>query len=220
MVKKIHQTWKDKDIPNDVYPVAWQDSWKNMSKSWDYQLWTDEDNERLVRDHYKDFWAGYKSIDRGVIKSDIARILILHKHGGIYADLDFICLKSFDKIIRPFGDQIILGAHKQEKAPIPNAWMYSPPEKSFWISVIADALIGWKSGERQPEKIAGPDRLHWALMAYMPEHVRLPYSYVYPHVWGCAESEKHSSESDWSSVKGLRKAYPQSFAVTSWQHNW
>lgn len=220
LVKKIHQTWKDKDIPHEIYSKFWVDSWRRMTGGWDYKLWTDSDNDTLVKDHYPQFYKDYRKIDRGVVRSDIARVLILHRHGGIYADLDFVCLKPFGRILSPFSDLMVFGTHKQDQAPIPNAWMYSPPGVPFWLKMIEDAFKDWKAGQRQPEKIAGPDRLHWALMAYKPEHVRLPYEYVYPHAWGCPHSEKRCNSSDWSSLEGLRRSYPDSYAITGWAHNW
>lgn len=64
MVKIIHQTWVDEDIPRNIYKQEWQDSWKNMSPDWDYMFWTDEDNERLIRDEYPSFWVPFRRLTK------------------------------------------------------------------------------------------------------------------------------------------------------------
>lgn len=216
----IHQTWKVKDYPKDIYNPSWQASWIDNHPEWDYMFWTDDDNEKLVKDYYPQFYDRYMAIDRGVVKSDIARVLYLHRHGGIYADMDFICLRPFDGLLDVVGEFIVVGQHDQAAQPLPNAWMYSPPDESFWLRYVTDSLADWDAGQRKVESIAGPDRLLWAIAKYRPWHVQLPPPMVYPRAWGKREHDHIARDVNWSDIADIKKNYPESFAVTPWSHGW
>lgn len=91
--KIIHQTWKSTEIP-----PRWQrfrDAWKKFHPGWEFRLWTDEDNRRLVERDYTAFLQLYDSYAYPVQKADFARILYLHKFGGVYADLDLEPLRPW-----------------------------------------------------------------------------------------------------------------------------
>lgn len=220
MIKAIHQTWKTKDVPADTYPEVWRQSWRSTHPTWDYALWTDEDNDALVREKYPEMWEAYCRIDRGVVKSDIARVLYLHWYGGLYVDLDFVCLRSFEPLLQALGDYIIVGKHAQLAQPFPNAWMYSPPGESFWIDYAMDSLADWDKGQRKVEQVAGPDRLLWCLEKYKPDVVILPPVMIYPFAWGNIEHTEKADQLNWRAMGDLREAYPKSLAVTRWCHNW
>ena len=222
----IHQTWKDYDVPRHIYKESWQESWKNMNPEWEYKFWTDEDNERLVRDDYPMFWDTFKKVEKGVVKSDLCRPLYLHKYGGMYADMDFICLKDMTPLLDLLGNCIVLGKHNNPRQPLPNAWMYSPRGDGFWLNVSYDSFIDIDNhiSSRTPfqsvEKIAGPDRLNWAVKTHRPNHTELAHNLVYPRAWGVEECDNHASNVNWDSVEDIKRAYPDSFAVTPWTHNW
>lgn len=221
MVKIIHQTWKNADIPEDRYPAIWRQSWRDAHPGWEYRFWTDEDNERLVRDHYPSFAEDFAAIDRGVVKSDVARALYLHRHGGMYADLDFVCLRPFDGLLGVLGRHIVVGRHAQGAQPFPNAWMYSPPGRPFWLALVGDALNDWAFNKvRKPEQVAGPDRLNWCLDKYRPDHAVLPCDIVHPFAWGDAAGTEKAMAIDRNDLDALRAAYPHSLAVTFWSHGW
>jgi len=221
LVKIIHQTWVDEDIPRNIYKQEWQDSWKNMSPDWDYMFWTDEDNERLIRDEYPSFWDTFQKVDKGVVKSDLCRILYLHKYGGIYADMDFICLRDMAPLLSPLGGHIVLGTHNNPRQPLPNAWMYSPKGDQFWLTMAHDSFRDLQNNvERSIEQIAGPDRLNWAVETHRPNHTELAHNLVYPRAWGVEECDKHASRVDWDKIEAVKRAYPNSLAVTTWSHNW
>lgn len=219
MERIIHQTWKDENIP-DCYPHVWQESWRRDYPEWEYRFWTDEDNQELVSTFYREFEGTYDKIARGVVKSDIARMLYLHRFGGIYADLDFVSLRSIEPLLAELSDFIVVGKHDQPKQPFPNAWMYSPPDLDFWLALVEDSLRDWRQGQRKVECIAGPDRLKWGLQKYKPDHVALPYPCIYPHPWGNSTAASLARSIDWQDLDQLRDAYPQGYAVTKWRHNW
>ena len=95
--KIIHQTWKDSAIPDSCQPYA--HSWKHRHPKWKYKLWTDEDNRLFIRSRHPDYLDTYDSFPANIHRADVIRYFILFHYGGLYVDLDFECLKSFDSLV-------------------------------------------------------------------------------------------------------------------------
>ncbi|MDH5588773.1 MAG: glycosyltransferase [Gemmatimonadota bacterium] len=90
----IHQTWKTHAIPSRFHGPA--ESWRRRHPEWEYRLWTDDDLDAFVREEYPRLYGLYRSYPRHIMRVDAARYMILHRMGGLYADLDVECLRSFD----------------------------------------------------------------------------------------------------------------------------
>jgi mannosyltransferase OCH1-like enzyme len=90
--QKIHFIWLGSPLPLPCKLII--DSWKRFHPSWTVKVWTDADvanfsfRNKAVYDQAKNFGE----------KADILRYEILYSFGGIYADIDFECLKPFDSI--------------------------------------------------------------------------------------------------------------------------
>jgi len=83
---------KSDDLPKR-YRRA-HDSWLQQAPSWEHHIWTDSDNRALIAAHYPWFLATYDSYDELVQRSDASRFFILHRYGGLYADLDIEALRD------------------------------------------------------------------------------------------------------------------------------
>ncbi|MCP3875404.1 MAG: hypothetical protein GY699_19900, partial [Desulfobacteraceae bacterium] len=105
-----------------------------------------------------------ESIDKIIKKCDAARYFILHKYGGIYADLDTVCIQPIDKLINDFSLEsfdIIFSEETQDsnrekhwKANIKklvfqkysisqfvgNAIIISKPSVNFWIDFLRECF--------------------------------------------------------------------------------
>ena len=83
----------------------WHSSWSMCNDSWfqhfdsrefQFKIWDDEYSlENFVRNFYPEFLDSYLLLPHKIMKIDIARLLILHKFGGIYRDMDYYVLKNF-----------------------------------------------------------------------------------------------------------------------------
>lgn len=93
----VHQIWLGSEVPEKFY--NWMKSWTNM-QGWEYKLWTEKDVEslNLYNQEIYDLSNNYGE------KSDILRLEILKKYGGLYVDVDFECIKPqiFDELHRSF----------------------------------------------------------------------------------------------------------------------
>jgi mannosyltransferase OCH1-like enzyme len=98
--RTIHQIWGMRD--RGELPTRFQQSeasWKHCHPDWKYILWGPERIEDLIREHYPDFENLFRLYPEWIQRADAARYLILHHHGGIYSDLDIICLQSFAELL-------------------------------------------------------------------------------------------------------------------------
>jgi len=97
--KIIHQIWiHDADLPLNVYKKTDIQSWQVMNPEWKYVLWDKAACDEIISTSFPEMKNAYSRASY-VIKSDICRVAILIKYGGIYTDLDTLCLKSYDDTI-------------------------------------------------------------------------------------------------------------------------
>ncbi|MFU8820501.1 MAG: glycosyltransferase family 32 protein [Gammaproteobacteria bacterium] len=93
--KILHQIWINADKP-DLPPefARYRDTWLERHPDWEYRLWNLENLDFEPRCanllHQAQHYAQM---------ADLLRIEILHRHGGVYVDVDFECLQSIDRIL-------------------------------------------------------------------------------------------------------------------------
>jgi hypothetical protein len=80
-----------------------RESWENYNPDWTIQL-VDENN---LKDFVTDIDYVYRESISPQAKSDIIRLALLRKHGGVWADATLLCMQPLDKwvpdAIRPAG---------------------------------------------------------------------------------------------------------------------
>lgn len=140
----IHQTWKSADLQSCTDPVfrdyalRSQVSWKQFHPDFEYMFWTDEDMERFVSTHYKWFYPTWKQFDVHIKRIDTARYCWLHYFGGMYCDLDMICIKNVEPTL--VGQQMVSYkttlSMKNSLIFAGNAWMASVKEHPIWIEML------------------------------------------------------------------------------------
>ncbi len=113
----------------------WHPVWEICHKSFDVfsgerRLWDDKDGiNNLVKNNYKEYYSLYKSFPKHIMRIDFARLCILHKFGGVYADLDVYCYKDFNNMIMKDRFNIVEAPYGD--VPVENAIMYAPAGCSF-----------------------------------------------------------------------------------------
>ena len=89
---KIHFIWLGSPLPTQYIPII--QSWIDYNPECTVKIWTDADAETFNFEN-KDMFN--QETNYGA-KSDILRVAILEREGGIYADIDQECLKSMKSI--------------------------------------------------------------------------------------------------------------------------
>ncbi len=211
----IHQTWKTKDVPEKLR--AYQQTWLNMHPGWQHILWTDNDIEEFIQKEYEWFYQTWRSYPHQIQRVDAFRYFVLHKFGGIYADLDMQCLTSFEPLIRKtqgvlFGQENQM--HKDGMMRVGNAIMLSEPNHPFWPHVFQSLM---DIAPQSTEKIScvftttGPSFLHEVYRKHPQGVTVLGSNAFYPIPW-------HKPSKDLVLVS--KQQFPQSWAAHHWEGVW
>jgi mannosyltransferase OCH1-like enzyme len=188
-----------------VYPVEWQESWRELHPGWQYRLWTDADLSDLARAHYPDFVELLETA-RGVIKGDVGRLLVLHHCGGLYADLDYMALRPMDELVREGAGWVCTMDGYTH-----NAIMAAVPGYPMMIAAAREALARWqRSPKSPPEWISGPGLIEEQSKRWGPS--RWTGDQVCPLDW-----RKEITGGEW---RELLMQCGEAHAVTFWKHNW
>jgi hypothetical protein len=133
----IHQSWKTLEPPPE-----WRfcvESWRRHHPGWEYRMWTDEACRELVEREYPSFLSIYDAYSYDIQRFDAVRYLILHRFGGVYADLDMECLCPVDQLLTP--GTFLAGRepeqHEQNGPMLCNAFMAASPGHPFLEHVVA-----------------------------------------------------------------------------------
>ncbi|MCA8991917.1 MAG: hypothetical protein KDA88_08055 [Planctomycetaceae bacterium] len=93
--RRFHIIWiGGNPIPEDHQ--KWLDGWNKLHPNWETTIWGDEvidEMSETLRNMYvkANSWSG---------KSDIARVAVVHKYGGVYHDTDYRPLRCIEPILQ------------------------------------------------------------------------------------------------------------------------
>lgn len=174
---RIFQTWKSKTVDNPVMR-KWQESWTKHNPTYSYELWDDEDNRNFIKENYPEFLEIYDSYPRNIQRADVIRYFYLYHYGGIYADLDFECLKSFDvfTMANDADVDVVLGSMDfiSDKAffhSIPNALMLAKPRSDFFLFLMNTLKNIGINKDLEVETSTGPVFLKLCFLKYIDNGV-------------------------------------------------
>ncbi|CAF2395205.1 unnamed protein product [Rotaria sp. Silwood2] len=128
----IHQTWHDAD----TIPTDWQqasNSCRSFHSNYEYYLWTDKAARRLIEKEFPCLLSTYDSYPYDIQRADVIRLVVLYVYGGIYLDLDIICLKSLDQL-RTY--KFVLP--KTMPVGLSNDFIVAAPKHPFLLQVLND----------------------------------------------------------------------------------
>jgi mannosyltransferase OCH1-like enzyme len=174
LIKLIHNS--DNFIPKIIHQQGprnrkkWHKIWKKSRPSWlkkfpqpEYRhiFWDNDMILELIKNEYPWLLEFYNNQRYDIIRYDLARIVMLHKYGGIYADLDFEIYTNFYDNLPQDQVSVVESPHKDNEEH-QNSLMVSPPGHPFWIEMIKDIInneipqsVEWK----YVLSAAGPIRL-------------------------------------------------------------
>lgn len=104
--KIIHQTWKSQVLPKNFY--EWSRSWIFHNPGYEYCFYNDRDCWKFIHGNYPEYLDLYDDL-KPVEKADIFRYLVLHKYGGVYADIDTECFRSLNSLLTRSKGELITG---------------------------------------------------------------------------------------------------------------
>jgi mannosyltransferase OCH1-like enzyme len=122
----IHQVWLgDAPVPKD-----WMMSWFTVP-GYEYRLWREADFRWLHNQELFDHFLQRKMFDAAC---DVARVEILHKHGGLYVDADMERVGMFE-----LGSCLMLSEEPSAQEPflVSNAFMACLPGELLFRRYVA-----------------------------------------------------------------------------------
>lgn len=138
----IHQVWFDNIIPSKTKTrktfeslKKYRDSWLLKNPNWTYICWNKDKCKDLIKYHYPQHKDMYDRYPYPIQRCDAVRYFILHRYGGLYADMDYYCNRPWDEVLKeyPYGLYLVETPNKlYNNLHVSNSLMYSKPNHVFW----------------------------------------------------------------------------------------
>ena len=92
MIPRVfHQIW----LGEGPFPYAVErETWHRFHPGWEHRLWTERDLPGDLA-----LTEAANLLRQPAERADILRLELLHRHGGVYLDADFECLKPVDPLL-------------------------------------------------------------------------------------------------------------------------
>ena len=91
----------------------WADTWIKLNPEYNYNFVDDDEIREFIRSSFPDYLQAFDKLEHGASKADLWRYLVMFKHGGVYADVDCICVNPLKEWIDPDAAYVTqLGVNK------------------------------------------------------------------------------------------------------------
>lgn len=178
----FHQIWVPPGEENDPKVETSKNSWVKHNPGWVHFLWHDRYLGWLQhRDLYDDAPNLVPADAVGQFRSDIARLEILHKFGGMYVDCDTICMRPIETALAGHD----AWAAAEDAVWVGNTYLAAKahhPVFAELVEKLRENVTRNKGRGLRPNRLSGPRYLtpiwnrHGCYVA--PSRLWFPYSYV------------------------------------------
>jgi mannosyltransferase OCH1-like enzyme len=166
--KILHQIWLGgSEMPQEF--IIWRNKWIELHPDWKYMLHTD-DTIKDIPDYLKKY---IDSCEKYSSKSNVLRLYVIFKYGGVYCDTDFEWNKNIDCFL---NNKFIIA--KQHGNLYCNAFFGSIANNEI-IKYQLDLLQHYVN--KSPPW--GPTLMTVAVEKYIKNLTILPTKYIYPYMW-------------------------------------
>jgi mannosyltransferase OCH1-like enzyme len=199
--RTIHQIWVGPDpLPKEF--AAYVDTWKRQHPQWEHRLWTEDDIPSDLRRR-----EPLERIRHPAERSDILRLELLWRHGGVYVDVDMECVSPLDPHI---GDADFVTAWLKPAEPgkgrVNNAFFGSVPEHPLIDHALDEARA--QESHRFDKTFSGALFFDRMVKEYGQEPLILPAELIYPT--SPADQQRavciHHQARSWKDAEGFREA--------------
>ena len=147
----MHHVWLGRKIPKQL--TECMRTCYEKHPTWKHKLWT----YHHVPTEIVMFREEYKMFDKNVgRRSDLLRLEILYRYGGLYLDTDVECVKPVDELLKNYdfvmgsecshikrGD--VFDSTKCDQAHINNAVIASTPHNPILLEIINEVKENYKN---------------------------------------------------------------------------
>ena len=174
--KNIFQTFETFDLKPGM--ILARQTWIDQNK--DYTVYFQDKNHRLETVAMagqelggaifaRNLISAYNGLTSGALKADIWRYCALFLFGGVYADIDSICLVPLQDVLRD-DDEFVSSCAGQVRWAIFNGFIASRPRHPFLARSIVRAEREIRWGERDGYLATGPGNLGMAVNEVIGRH--------------------------------------------------
>lgn len=156
------------------------ESWTQVHPDWEYKFWNESNIPHL---HRQD------AFDRSIPwtqKSDILRLELLYRFGGIYVDSDEVCLRRIDPLIEDVETSgksvmIALEGNKDQPDRLANGIMASTRGNELLWDMINEIDIDHPG--KSIFELTGPDFVSAMAAKYPSDIYKVPSKVFFPGHW-------------------------------------
>lgn len=196
--RTFHRIWVGSEMPEEfrVYGARWAE----LHPDWTLVDWDEHSLPELENQDLFNHAGDIAPDNVGQLRSDIARLELLYRFGGVYLDCDFEPCKPIDRLL----DRVTLfAAWESDGIWINNAIVGAEPQHPFIAHLIEGlpASVAANQGKR-PNVMSGPQYLTRMKRALEPQMTIFPQKLFYPYSY----HELHR--------RG--EAFPDAYAIHHW----
>jgi mannosyltransferase OCH1-like enzyme len=223
--RTIHQVWIGSALPPLM--ERWAKEWRRLHPGWNYRLWGARDLVAEWGWDNLDLMQGaarYAPSRQGQFVSDILRLEVLFRFGGVYVDTDTQPLRTLEQLLSSERLEWRHGhvAFLAWESPgwLNNGVMGATGGHPWLRALLSDLRPHVEAlhaqGVRTPNKLTGPQFLtEPTLAAFLTDGAvqPLPRDYFHPYLY--------TQVADWDPEKGAdywRERFPGSYCVHHWNN--
>ena len=208
----VHQEWKDRELPPNF--KIWRDECIRLNPEWEFKLWTDDENLKLVQEHYPSLLNVYNGYKENIKRIDMIRFLYLHNFGGVYMDLDLACMKPFDSFFDEYPNKFLVVNQYKKDREYANAFMASPPDHDIFESIFNELPLQMR--QNVIEATGGLFLQYHVLPKSINKGkwVEMPFDLFYAQDWIQAKTSRCNSFDD------CQTKYPNAITASMWTSTW
>jgi mannosyltransferase OCH1-like enzyme len=146
--RMIHQIWFDNGIlPRRESRKLFEslkkcrDSWLINNPTWEYKCWDLSECRIFMKTYFMEHLEMYDNYIYEIQRCDCVRYFILYRYGGLYADMDYYCMKPWDEVIKKYPNGLYITKTPSRVGSdinISNALIYSVQGHQFWKYVFVE----------------------------------------------------------------------------------
>ena len=177
--KLIFQTFETKYFSNEFQTVI--DSWKILNPEYKYSLYDAKDREDFIEEYFDNrVLEAYRKIIPGAFKADLWRYCILYIYGGVYIDIDTICLGKLDDFIND-SIEFMTPIDLDKGYKLSNGFIASIPKSPILMSCIHRILYNVENNLIPKDRLdfSGPGLLGRAINTYLNQDETASFSDKY-----------------------------------------
>lgn len=135
--KIIWQTYKDpyNNLPQYMHDAM--QTWKDLNPEYEHRYMDDHQAADFVLTNFGQEWHDiFINAPVGVMRGDIWRYMIVYKYGGVYTDLDTLCLKPISSWMMDDADMIVCPETSEHFCQ----WTFAAAPEHPAIKIVLDKI--------------------------------------------------------------------------------